>query len=164
MLNKKLIVCLILFLQCTVHASLSYAQTGDGIGQTIQIYTRFHSFVGQPSWLLIIRDVDHGQNIPYLFDIKKGDNMWVAMTFSRNYLITVSSLQFSPYRMYPNRNYPRTYSSAKINNFCGLESNGSIIRDESLYIVLSGDLTPNRDRFTCHVSRYKDMNFTTGSP
>ena len=123
----------------------------DGLGQTIQIYTRFHSFVGKPSWLLIIRDLDHGQNIPYLYDIKRGDNFWLAFTFGSNYLITVSNLQFGP--------YPR-----KINNFCNLESNGQIIRGQSLYITINGDLSPNTNTFSCHVLKYADSNFTIVTP
>src|SRR3990167_5866017 len=92
----------------------------DDFGQTIQIYTQLKSFVGKPSWLLMIRDVDHGQNIPYMYDFEKGDNFWLAFTFGRNYLITASRLVFNP------------YNRKKINNFCGLESEGQIIRGQSL--------------------------------
>ncbi|EKD70980.1 MAG: hypothetical protein ACD_46C00308G0004 [uncultured bacterium] len=119
----------------------------DNLGQTIQIYTRFKSFVGKPSWLLIIRDIDHNQNIPYLYDIKRGDNFWLAFTFGRNYLILASKLVFNPYK-------------SKINNFCHLESNGRIIRGESLFITISGDLSPNTNTFNCHVLKYRDSQFT----
>ncbi|OGT41407.1 MAG: hypothetical protein A3F42_01950 [Gammaproteobacteria bacterium RIFCSPHIGHO2_12_FULL_37_34] len=132
----------------------SYAEeNNEGLGQTIQIYTRLHRFVGKPSWLLIVRDVDHNKNIPYLFDLKKGTNFWVAFTYGRNYLITVSELQFSPYRRDP-------YQIKKIKNFCQLESFGHIIRGKSLYITINGKLTPNTDTFTCHISKYTDSNFT----
>lgn len=132
--------------------SAAYADPDDnGLGQTIQINTRFHSFIGKPAWLLVIRDVDHGQNLPYLYDIHNGTNFWLAFTFGRNYLITASTLTFNPYRM-------------KINNFCGLESNGRIQRGQSLYITITGDLSPNTNTFTCQVLKYQDANFNIVTP
>lgn len=134
-------------------SSVAFAQTdGDGLGQTIQIYTQLHSFVGKPTWLLIIRDVDHGQIIPYLYDIRRGDNTWLAFTYSRNYLISVSNLQFSPYRRDP-------FRSKKINNFCHLESQGQIIHGESMMIRITGDLSPNTHSFRCIVTRFPDTSF-----
>lgn len=137
-----------------VCATCVYAEEdGDGIGQTIQINTRLRSFVGKPSWLIIVRDVDHGQNIPYMFDIRTGDNAWVIPTYSNNYLITVSNMQFAPYRFYPYRMYP--YTSARINNFCHLESR-HIHRNESLSITIEGKLTPNTNSFSCHVTHFRN--------
>lgn len=138
--------------------SSSYAQE-PGPGQTIQIYTRFHSFVGKPSWLLMIRDLDHNQNIPYLFDIKRGDNFWVAYTYGRNFVISASILQISDYQSRKN-----TFKRYKIKDFCHLESNGRILRGKSLYITIDGNLTVNRDSYSCHVSQYADSNFTIVNP
>jgi len=136
--------------------STSYAQPGaDGLGQTIQITTRFQSFVGNPSWLLIIRDIDHGQNIPYLFDINSGENFWVAFSYSRNYLILASTLQISTYQSRYN-----SYKNYKIHNFCHLESNGRIMRGESMFVTIQGDLSPNSDSYSCQISTYADTNFT----
>ncbi|HLB41691.1 MAG TPA: hypothetical protein VJN02_02365 [Gammaproteobacteria bacterium] len=160
MLKKHLFLSLkhlgyILLLSMTL--SISFAEDNNGLGQVIQVYTRLHTFTGKPSWLLMIRDVDNHQNIPYVFDIKTGTNFWVAFTYSKNYLITISELQFSPYRRDP-------YYIKKIKNFCQLESRGRLIRGQSLYITISGDLTPNTDTFTCHVSKYADANFTIVVP
>src|SRR5579883_513339 len=85
MLKKFLYHGLLLFLCLT--ASSAYAQPigPDGLGETIQIYTRFRSFLGKPSLLLIIRDVDSDQSIPYLFDVTRGDDFWFALTYGRNY-------------------------------------------------------------------------------
>lgn len=160
MLKNKLFYRLCLFITLYIAAFSNYAQQlGDnnGLGQTIQIYTQLHSFVGKPSWLLIIRDVDNGQNIPYLYDIERGNNFWLAFTYGRNYLITVSSMQFAPYRRFPDR-------KKIVNNFCNLESNGHIIRGESLYITIAGDLSPFGDGYTCHVSRFADTNFAIAPP
>ncbi|OGT36820.1 MAG: hypothetical protein A3F11_08530 [Gammaproteobacteria bacterium RIFCSPHIGHO2_12_FULL_37_14] len=151
---KYTILCLMMIL---LSFTKSFAEDNEGLGQTIQIYTRLHTFVGKPSWLLIIRDVDTNQNIPYLFDLKRGTNFWVAFTYSRNYLITVSELQFSPYRRDP-------YTVKKIKNFCQLESWGHIVRGKSYYVTISGNLTPNADTYTCHVSKYTDANFTIVTP
>lgn len=142
------IICqkiLITILTCLITGSV-FANPDD-FGQSIQIYTQLKSFVGKPSWLLIIRDIDHNQNIPYMYDFEKGDNFWLAFTFGRNYLITASRLTFNP------------YNRKKINNFCGLESYGRIIRGQSLYITINGDLTPNTNTFNCSVSRYQNSNF-----
>jgi hypothetical protein len=141
---------------CSLAVS-AYAQGENGMGQTIQINTRFHSYTGRPSWTLIIRDIDHEQNIPYVFDITKGTNFWVALTYSRNYLISVSTMQFSPYRRYPG-------NTKRIRNFCHLESNGKIIKGESMYITIEGDLSPNTERFDCHISRFPDNHFTVATP
>lgn len=130
----------------------------DGLGQTIQIYTRFHSFVGKPSWTIIIRDIDNNQNIPYVFDITRGDNFWFLFTYGHNYMIIKSDMQISNFRSRYN-----DYDLYKIKDFCHLESNGRIIRSESLYITIAGTLTTNMDGITCHISRFKDPNFTVVS-
>lgn len=148
----KLYLFLIFSLLCL---PASYAE--DGLGQSIQIYARFHSFMGRPSWLLVIRDVDNNQNIPYLYDITRGDNFWVAFTFGRNYIITASTLSFSPYRHDP-------YGTKVIKNFCNLESHGRIIRGQSMYVKINGDLTPDPSTYTCTVSRYQDANFYVVTP
>lgn len=143
-----------LFITC---ASInSHAEIGrDGLGQTIQISTRLRSYIGQPSWLLVIRDIDNNQTMPYLFDIKRGNQFWLVFTYGRNYLITASTMQINTYRS--RRNDFNTY---KINNFCHLESNGRIVRGESLYITITGDLTSDGSGISCQISRFVDPNFT----
>ncbi|MBX3708406.1 MAG: hypothetical protein KIT56_07130 [Gammaproteobacteria bacterium] len=141
---------------------MSYAQYDerlDGLGQVIQINTRFRSFVGKPTWTLIIRDIDHGQNIPYLFDIRRGGNHWVAFTYGRNYLITASRLQIETYQSRYNK-----YKNYRIKNFCNLESNGRIIRGRSMYITIEGHLSPYSNTYVCHVSTYPTGNFYTYHP
>lgn len=143
---------LILLLWLLGVAPTTFAQSDNPLGQTIQIYTQLHSFVGKPTWLLVIRDIDHGQNIPYLYDFKRGDQYWMALTYSRNYLIVASTLVFNP------------YEKLKINNFCHLESQGRIIRGDSFYITIRGDLSPNTNTFTCDVHRYTDSYFNIATP
>lgn len=148
--------CSLISLGCV--SLTSNAQSTGGLGQTIQINTRLHSFVGTPSWTLIIRDVDHGQNIPYVFDFNKGTNFWIAMTYGTNYLITASTLQFSPYRHYPD------YRTLRVENFCNLESHGRIVRGESMSITITGQLSPYTDRYDCHVMVYPDNGFDIAQP
>jgi len=159
MQNKLFIVKVgIVLLLCFI--TLSYAQPDtNGLGQIIQINTRFHYFVGNPSWTLIIRDLDHNQTMPYLFDITRGENHWIVFTSGRNYLITVSKLQIETYQ--PRYN---TYKQYKLNNFCNLESNGRISRGESMYVTIEGGLSPNTNTFSCHVSTYPDRNFSIYKP
>jgi hypothetical protein len=124
----------------------------NGLGQTIQIYTHFSKIHAKPSWLLIVRDIDNGQNIPYIFDFERGDNFWLIFTFGKNYLITASRLTFN------------TPNHKKISNFCGLESNGRIIRGQSLYVTVSGKLTSNPDTYSCNVQSFQDSNFSIATP
>ena len=146
-MRKRILTSLMTsLLACCLPVLPCYAQYDDGnLGQTIQIYTHFRSIIGKPVWLLIIRDLDHGQVLPYLYEFKSGDNFWLALTHSRNYQITVSSLRFDPRR-------------SKINNFCQLQS--GVIRGKSLYITMDGDLRADTSRFNCNVSRYADANFS----
>ncbi len=140
----------------SIVTSLSYAQGDDnGIGQTIQIETHFRSFVGNPSWTLIIRDLDHNQNVPYLFDVTRGNNHWVAITYGRNYLITASRMQIETYRSRYN-----TYKQYRISDFCNLESNGRINRGESMYITIEGDLSPDTDTYSCQIFKFPEGNFS----
>lgn len=137
-------------------AQPALAQPPDNNGETIQITTQLHSFVGKPSWLLMIRDIDGDQNIPYVYDITRGDNFWLAFTYGRNYLIVASTMQFSPYRSDP-------YKTKTINNFCNLESNGRIIRGDSFSVTITGDLSPTPGSYTCNVLRFANTNFTVGN-
>ncbi len=159
MLNKKLNTCLSLFFFlccCIPHA---IANDGDGLGQTIQINTRFHSFWGKPSWLLMIRDVDHDQNIPYLFDITRGQDFWVAFTYGRDYLITASTMTIASYQAQRN-----SFKNYKIHDFCHLESHGRIKHGESMYITINGDLSPFADNYNCQVSTFTDTSFVIATP
>lgn len=132
------------------------AQAGiDGFGQVLQINTRFQSFLGRPEWTIEIRDVDHGQTMPYIFDITRGQNYWLLFTYSKHYLITASTMQFSSYRSRYN-----VYNTHQIKDFCGLESKGRISRGESMYIWIEGDLSPYSNNYRCHITRFKDDYFT----
>lgn len=160
MLNKFRVCIGMLLLSCM---TLSYAQPDflepNGFGQTIQIQTAFNSWVGKPMWLLEIRDLDHGINIPYLFDISRGSNFFVPLTGGRNYLILGSSIQMPSYRSCIN-----DYCNYRIRNFCNLESNGRINRGESMFVSISGRLSPNRNTYTCHVSKFRETNFNVYTP
>lgn len=146
---KKLNIYGVLFLFLSTIPFVSYAD--DGLGQLIHINTRFSSLVGRPSWLIVIRDIDHGQNLPFIYDITRSENAWVLATSGRNYEILASTLQFAPYRYDVKNN---RYTQRTVNNFCGLESRGRIIRGESMTITVSGRLTPNTNTFSCNVLRY----------
>lgn len=118
-------------------------------GQMIEIRTHLTSFIGDPVWSLEIRDIDNNQILPYVFDIKRGDNYWVALTYGHNYLIQASRMQFVSYQSRYN-----TYRNFRIKNFCRIESNGRILRNRSATIYLEGNLSPNSDTYTCHMTTY----------
>ncbi len=123
---------------------INTAQADDAVGQVLQINTHFNTLYGKPTWLLIVRDVETGLVSPYLFDIRKEDNYWVAFTYGHTYQVIASSLTFGP--------------RAKIKNFCKLEE--GILAGESMSIILTGALAPVTTSYRCHVSKYKDMRFT----
>jgi hypothetical protein len=145
---------LLLLAMCFTTHIVNAQDENNPLGQTIEIDTRFQSFEGNPIWTLIIRDLDHDQNIPYIFDVRSGGNHWVAFTYGRNYLISASSMQLETYQSRYNK-----YKNYRLKNFCQIESHGRIIRGESMHIVLEGNLSPYTDSFTCNVSTYPDGNF-----
>lgn len=152
---NKWISQLSLMLMCLTTMEVGRALPDDNpFGQTITIDTRFHSFVGNPVWTLIIRDVDHGQNIPYMFNIERGGNHWVIFTYGRNYLVSASNMQIETYQGRYNK-----YKNYRMRNFCQMESNGRILRGESMYITIEGDLSPYTSNFNCNISTYADPNF-----
>ena len=119
------------------------AQAGDSLGQVIQINTRFHSIAGKPVWLLVLRNVDTGVVMPYLYDVKNNDNFWIALSFGRNYRVTASTLKFGPF--------------AIVRNFCHLEN--GVLSGKSMIVNITGDLTPNRYSSKCHILKYNDFAF-----
>jgi len=133
----------ILLLGISLSCWFTFAAAQTPLGQTLQINTRFRSIIGKPTWLLIIRDIDTGIVLPYLFDIRNNQDFWVAFTFARDYRVTVSELKFGPF--------------AVIHNFCHLED--GILSGKSMIITLTGDLTPSRQTAKCHVLKYNDSAF-----
>ncbi len=111
--------------------------------QVIQIHTNFRSIEGKPSWLLILRDVDTGQVLPYLYDIKNNDNYWLAFSLTHKYRVIGSQLKFD--------------AMTTITNFCHLE--GGILIRTSMFVTLTGNLTSRSRTSNCHVLRYKQDNF-----
>jgi hypothetical protein len=132
-------------------STLSFAETNQSSGQSIQITANLHSFVGKPTWLLMIHDLDHDINIPYLYDFTQNVNSWMAFTNGSNYVITSSEMTFPP-------------SERKIRNFCNLESRGSTHHKVSMQVTITGVLSPRTDKFTCKVLKYADANFTIATP
>lgn len=141
-INKVGILALSLFLLPLSHA--------DDTGQTIQIYTHFKMIetgmpqLFNPSWVLILRDPDTNQVLPYEYDIKHKDNFFMALNFGHRYQITSSTLSFGDF--------------AVIHNFCGLED--GVISGRSLFIKLSGVLSPEPNATKCHVKSYPNLSFT----
>lgn len=131
-----------LFSICLMSLTASHAQPILA-GETIQIYTEFHSVIGKPSWLLILRDMNTGQVLPYLYDIRNNYNFWLALPMSHNYRVTVSTLTWGPF--------------AVIHNFCHLQD--GILSWRSLNVTLKGNLTPDRHDSHCYIQSYKNLPF-----
>jgi len=130
----------------------NFAQSDDTpLGQTIEINTHFHSFMGKPIWSLIIRDVDHNQNVPHIFPITRGDNHWLIFTYARHYMIMASNMQIETYQSRYNK-----YKNSRLKNVCQLESHGRISRGESMVVTVEGDLSPYEDSIHCNVITYRD--------
>lgn len=128
-----------------------YTQTiNDVIGQTIQIHAEV-DFSDVATWLIIVRDLDNGINIPYIFDLMPGVNNFVAPTFGRHYKIKSSRLTVIRYK--PSCN---TYRKFIINDFCHLQGGGRIHRYRSMSVILNGHLPGG---YRCQVYNYASTYF-----
>jgi hypothetical protein len=142
MMTIKNVSRLLLVWVCFDFFSFAFAQ--NPLGQTLQVSTNFRSVIGKPTWLLVVRDIESGQIIPYLFEIREKQNFWIAFTYGRSYRVTISKLVFGPF--------------AEINNFCRLEN--GIMDGKSIIVTLSGTLTPDPSSFKCYAKPYQDSYFT----
>lgn len=120
----------------------------ERVAQTLSISTHFKKIVGNPTWLLELRDMESGEVLPYIFDIKEKNNFWVAFSKERSYRINASVLKFGPYRT--------------INNFCYLEN--GILTGKSMYISITGKITPDLRNTKCRVIKFNQPQFTETKP
>jgi hypothetical protein len=151
MQQGKILLSLALAAASTLTILNASAQKMDNFGQVIQIQTNLTSFIGKPTWLLIIRDLDHGQNIPYVYDLTSVTNFWIALSFSKDYVIIASEMTLNPY-------------DKKIRNFCNLESMGAIQHGTSMSVELTGRLSRNTNLYTCHAAKYPDTGSSMATP
>lgn len=139
---KTIYQSVMIFLGLMLYMIATYADSP--FGETLQIYTQFHAVFGKPSWVLILRDVESGQVLPYLFDIRNNENYWVAFSFGHSYQVVASTLTFGTF--------------AVIHNFCQLED--GILLGKSMQIKLKGILSPNPGDTKCYVVKFKGLPFT----
>jgi hypothetical protein len=116
--------------------------------QTLQISTNLTEIIGKPSWTLIVRDLKSGLVSPYIFEIEKHNNYWVAFTYGHVYKVQASSLTFGPF--------------AHISNFCGLQN--GVLTGISMFMIITGKLTPDPKTYHCKITKYSDPNFTIANP
>ena len=64
---KKMVTIFMFILSLFFQNSISFALNSLAQTQTLQIYTHFQTFIGKPTWLLIVRDVETGLVSPYIF-------------------------------------------------------------------------------------------------
>lgn len=108
----------------------------------IRIYTHIDdTMIGKPSWVIVLRDRDTGITEPYLFDFRKGDNFWIALSPAKQYEVTISNLRFHPF-------------PAEFKNFCGLEKKK--LNNQSISLELTGKLTPQRHTLKCKWMQYRN--------
>jgi hypothetical protein len=136
-MQKRMLILLLLCL------GTSYAWANGFMGQNLQINTHFRNILGKPTWLLILRDIDNNQVLPYIYDIEEKNNFWIAFTYGHTYQVTASTIRF--------------LSGAEFANFCNLEHN--IFHDQSMFVTVSGDLTWNRQKSVCRVRKFKSSGF-----
>lgn len=141
MATKKWLNIILLTLSCfTSH--FVYAQSP--FGQVISINTYYKWMYAPADWLLIIRDDESGIVTPYLFSFVSPSNNWIAFSYGRTLRVTVSELTFGPF--------------AKIKNFCGLED--GILTNTSIYITITGVLSPDPNSSFCNIRYFKNTPFT----
>ena len=105
----------------------------------IEIDTYLHDIDGRPIWTLILRDMTSGQVLPYLFDLRKHDNHWIAFSLSHTYRVIASRVQFD--------------NNQEVNNFCNLED--GILRSESMTVTITGSFSPDLQGVDCQIQKYK---------
>lgn len=145
---KKTLLFILLALSCSMPCLAGDTDDDDmdDLGQVIHINTYLKSFKEIPSWTLIVRDAEHGQNIPYIYDFTDVNNTWLAFTFGTDYTIISSRLSFSP-------------SGRTIENFCHLEGMGRLTHGKGMNITITGKLTPHGHAYECSVERYAQPYF-----
>lgn len=139
---KKRFQRVIIFLSVLLFTFSAWAD--NPFGETLQIYTHFRLVLGKPEWVLILRDAESGQVLPYVFNIRNNENYWVAFSFGHSYRVVSSSLKFGTY--------------AVIHNFCHLEN--GILTGQSMQINLKGVLTPDPNSIKCSVIKFRGLPFT----
>jgi hypothetical protein len=132
-----------------------HADLTDGTGQIIHIRTNLHRLIGSARLSIVIRDIDHNQNIPYIFEIDKPNNTWLLYTHSRNYVILSSSVQINRYNACCNQ-----YKNIRISNFCQLESCGRIMKNRAMSVIITGVLSPHPYTYNCRVTPHPTSGFT----
>lgn len=134
------------FLIATTHALAD--AFGPPIRHVLEIKTKLSDIVGQPTWLIIIRDMDTGRLNTFIYDFRLPDNQWIAYSKGRKFRIINSSLKFGP--------------GVTIYNFCNIED--GILDQTSMYITLTGAITPDPYTTRCKVLKYNDIGFTIVQP
>ena len=132
-----------LFFILYAQSNITRADATNPFGQTIQIHTNFDGIVGYPSWLIIVRDENGQQVVPYQFQMRNNQNFYIVLTWAHTYRITASNLSFGHY--------------ANVDNYCHLQD--GILSGKSMLIELGGVLSPDRSTSRCRVQQYQDMPF-----
>lgn len=122
---------------------VTHAQSITPFGQAIEIRTNLTTVAGNPSWILILRDIKNGGVFPYIFDFQKEENFWVAFSYSQLFRVTVSRLQFD--------------DDSSISNFCNIEN--STLSHESMTVVVKGVMSPTFSSPPCLVKTFKAVSF-----
>lgn len=120
----------------------------EQIKHIIEIHTKLTSIVGRPTWLIVLRDMNSGHILTFMYDFILYENDWVAYSKNRKYRVVSSSLKFGP--------------DIVINNFCGIQD--GILEGTSMYITLIGAITPDPTTAKCKVLKYNDVGFTVVQP
>lgn len=139
---RTTILRIIRLLSCFLFC-LGAVNAQQNIAQTLSIYTHFKTIVDKPTWLIILRDIQSGEVLPYLFDIRQNENFWLAFSKEHAYRVTASVLKFGAY--------------ASINNFCGIEN--GILHGKSMYITVTGVISPDSKTSKCHVIKFNQQQF-----
>lgn len=149
MLTKKCFSIVLFFL--SIFASFSHATIRPyGLGQMIQITTSFPHAYHNARWILVIRDVDHHQRIPYSFDMQKGQHQWMVFTYSKHYRILSSTFYADA------NNKLDQPKPVRIKNFCQLKGHNSILSSRSMHIYINGDVLSDPEAAFCQISTYSD--------
>jgi len=106
----------------------------------IQIEGQLKEIKANPSWFILLRNVDTGSIVPWMLDLQGPFVHWSVFPEGHDYQIIASEMRFN--------------DNTVLHNVCDIED--GIVSGRSLQITLKGQLTPTSDTFDCRKMSWSD--------
>lgn len=104
----------------------------------IQIESQLTAIQDNPTWLILLSNVDDGSIIPWMHEFSSSKSYWLVFPEGRDYRIVASELRFA--------------HNTVFSNFCNLQD--GILSNQSMQVFLRGKLNPAGDALDCRVTSW----------